>query len=164
VNDRSAFGARLWRLLARRRPTFATSMDTMIATVAEEAGVALPELQTVIEGAEPSPETVRRLAPALGIHTADLFAIAGLPVPDDVAAAWTELGEGADVGVLLGSALRMSPGKLSQLHESVRSMPAQPVTRHTPTDDFPEGPGARHWVGRSKPAGSDIFQRSSTGV
>jgi hypothetical protein len=117
-------------------------MDTMIATVAEEAGVPLPELHAVIEGAEPSPETVRRLAPALGIHTADMFVIAGLRVPDDEAAAWSKPSEGVDVSFLLARALKMSPEQLGQLDESVRSMPTHPPTEPAPPDDFPEGPGA----------------------
>ncbi|WP_327039679.1 hypothetical protein [Micromonospora maris] len=36
----------------------------------------------------PGSDLVRRLAPALGIRTADLFVIAGLPVPGDLASAW----------------------------------------------------------------------------
>lgn len=46
------------------------------------------KLAAVVEdGAVPGPGLVRKLAPALGFHTADLFVIAGLPVPDDLASA-----------------------------------------------------------------------------
>jgi hypothetical protein len=142
VNDRSAFGVRLWRLLARHRPTLEASVESMVPTLAEETGVPEAELHAVLEGAEPSPEIVRRLAPALGIHTADMFVIAGLRVPDDEAAASSKLGEGVDVSFLLNGALKMSPEQLSRLDASVRSMPAQPPTEPAPLDDFPEGPGA----------------------
>jgi hypothetical protein len=59
-----------------------------VATLARDAGVSGSELNGVIKGAEPSPEIVRQLGPALGFHTADMFVIAGLPVPLDLASAW----------------------------------------------------------------------------
>jgi hypothetical protein len=142
VNDRSAFGVRLWRLLARRRPTLEASVESMAPTLAEESGVPPAELHALLEGAEPSPEAVRRLAPALGIHTADMFVIAGLRVPDDEAATWSKLGDGIDVSFVLKRALKMSPELRHQLDESVRSMPAQTPTAPAPPDNFPEGPGA----------------------
>lgn len=49
------------------------------------AGVPEWDLQRVLEGAEPSPSLLRRLAPVLGLHAADLFAIAGAAIPDDLA-------------------------------------------------------------------------------
>jgi hypothetical protein len=71
---------RLWRLLSQRRPTFDTSIEQMRAVVAREAGVPSGELAAVVEnGAIPDPDLVRKLAPTLGIHTADLFVIAGCP-------------------------------------------------------------------------------------
>lgn len=57
----------------------------MRAALANAAGVPSRELATAAkEGTAPSPDLIRKLAPALGFHTADLFVIAGLPVPDDV--------------------------------------------------------------------------------
>jgi hypothetical protein len=42
----------------------------------------------VIEGVAATPDMVRQLGPPLGIHAADMFVIAGLPMPHDLASAW----------------------------------------------------------------------------
>lgn len=55
--ERSAFGMRLWRLLAHRRPTFGTSIEYMVAALAADADVPLSGLnEVVIKGAEPEPD------------------------------------------------------------------------------------------------------------
>src|SRR5688572_5289702 len=83
------FGNRLYRLLSYRRPSGHTSIEQLRAELARAADVAGPALAAVInDGAEPHPELVRRLAPVLGIHSADMFVLAGLPVPTDLASAW----------------------------------------------------------------------------
>jgi hypothetical protein len=133
-------GIRLWRLLSRRRPTFGTSIEDMAAMLAREARVSSSEIDAVIKGAEPSPETVRQLGPALGIHTADMFVIAGLPVPDDLASAWPT--SPLDVGKLVRDFLRMGLRQRIRLDELVRSLPVQPRTEPAPADDYPETPGA----------------------
>ena len=43
------------------------------------------ELAAVVDGAKPSPWLLHRLAPALGWHASDLFVIAGLSLPEDLA-------------------------------------------------------------------------------
>lgn len=65
------------RLLAHRK------LD--VSALAAAAGVPESELAAVLEGAEPSASLMRGLAPALGLHTSDLFLIAGRRVPDDLA-------------------------------------------------------------------------------
>ncbi|MDG6110273.1 hypothetical protein [Dactylosporangium aurantiacum] len=132
---------RLWRLLSHRRPTVNSSVEQMRAVLAYEMDVPGAELAAVVKGsAAPSPNLVRKLAPALGIHTADLFVIAGLPVPDDLVSAWPT--SPWDVGSILQHAIRMNADQRSQLEALVRSLPVQPRPGPAPTDDYPDTPGA----------------------
>ncbi|MFF2045676.1 hypothetical protein ACFVVX_35175 [Kitasatospora sp. NPDC058170] len=57
------------------------------ADLARRAEVAGAELAAVLDGAAPDQALLRRLAPALGLDTADLFEIAALPLPEDLAPA-----------------------------------------------------------------------------
>ncbi|WP_139128593.1 XRE family transcriptional regulator [Micromonospora humi] len=137
----SPFGLRLWRLLSQRRPTFDTSVERMRVVLAGDAGVPSGELAAVIEdGAVPDPDLVRKLAPVLGIHTADLFVVAGLPVPDDLASAWPT--SPWDVGAILRHAVGMSADQRRRLAALVRSLPARPRRGPAPSDDWPDTPGA----------------------
>src|SRR5215218_8753742 len=80
VVGNSPFGVRLRRLLAHRRPSFGSSIEQTRDVLGREAGVSSAELAAVVkDGAVPSPDLVGKLAPVLGIHTADLFVVAGLP-------------------------------------------------------------------------------------
>ncbi|MGW3181677.1 hypothetical protein ACWDD9_20620 [Kitasatospora sp. NPDC001119] len=54
------------------------------ATLASAAGIDPAELQTVLGGQPPTGRLLRDLGPALGLHAADLFVLAGQPVPDDL--------------------------------------------------------------------------------
>jgi hypothetical protein len=140
VIERSPFGVRLWRLLSHRRPTFETSIEQMVAALATSAGVPRSEITAMVEGGAPTPDAVRRLGPALGFHTADMFVIAGLPVPHDVASAWPT--SPWDVGSIIKLAARMGARQLHDLDELVRSLPVLPPSGPAPTDDYPEWPGA----------------------
>lgn len=83
------------------------------------------ELAAVInDGAVPSLDLVGKLTLALDIHTADLFVIAGLPVPDDLASAWPT--SPWDVGSILRTALGMNAEQRSRLEALVRSLSVQP--------------------------------------
>lgn len=140
MTDRSSFGVRLRRLLALRRPTYETTVETVAGELAQKADVRYAEIDAVIKGAEPGQQLVRRLGPALGIHTADLFVIAGLPVPDDLAPAgptspW-------DVGRIVHAAAKMTPEQRRRFNELIQSLPVEPRTDPMPIDDYPEGPGA----------------------
>ncbi|MFI7074762.1 XRE family transcriptional regulator [Micromonospora sediminicola] len=137
----SPFGVRLWRLLSQRRPTFDTSIEQMWAVLTREAGVPSDELAAVIDNsAAPRPDLVRKLAPALRIHTADLFVIAGLPVPDDLASAWPT--SPWNVGSVVRRAARMDADQRDRLEALVRSLPVQPPDGSQPADDYPDTPGA----------------------
>lgn len=138
--ERSPFGVRLWRLMSARRPSATTSIERMLSDLARKAEVPSAELGAVVNGAVPSDEIVRRLGPALGIKTADMFVIAGLPVSIDVASAWPT--SPWDVGSIVDYAARLKPEQRSRLSELVRSLPVQPRTEPAESDDYPEGPGA----------------------
>jgi hypothetical protein len=111
----------------------------MMATLADEADVPPAELRAVIEGAEPAPELLRRLGPALDIRTADMFVVAGLDVPLDLASAYPTT---LDVGWILGWTTEMDAHQVGRLDEFVRSLPVRPRTEPAPGDDYPDGPGA----------------------
>lgn len=74
------------------------------------------------------------------IHTADLFVIAGLPVPEELASAWPTWPW--DVGSILRAAIRMNADQRTQLEAMIRSLPAQPPTGSAPADNYPDTPGA----------------------
>jgi hypothetical protein len=136
----SPFGVRLRRLLSARLPTVGTSIEAIAAGLARKAGVTSAELGELISGAEPSRQIVELLAPALGIRTADMFVIVGLPVPLDLAAAgptspW-------DVRSVVQAAAEMTPPQRSRLNELIRSQQASPRTVPAAADDYPDGPGA----------------------
>jgi hypothetical protein len=131
----------LWRLLSQRRPSFDTSIEQMRAVLTRDAGVPDGELATVVnEGAVPSADLVRKLAPALGFHTADLFVIAGLPVPDDLASAWPT--SPWNVGSIVRHAIQMNADQRGRLQALVMSLPVLPRTGSAPADDYPDTPGA----------------------
>jgi hypothetical protein len=73
------FAGMLSRLAIRR------GLDA--GALAQAVGPAGTELSAVFEGAEPSAALLRRLAPALGLHASDLFLIAGVRPPEDLAPA-----------------------------------------------------------------------------
>ncbi|MET7399522.1 hypothetical protein ABZS66_39165 [Dactylosporangium sp. NPDC005572] len=73
------FAQRLARLLEHR--------GTPPEAVAAAADVPDRSLDAVLAGAEPDPALLRRLAPALGLHAADLLVAAGQALPADLAPA-----------------------------------------------------------------------------
>ncbi|MFJ7280854.1 hypothetical protein [Kitasatospora sp. NPDC098663] len=68
------FGALLARLLRRR------ALDGCVLSTA--AGTGLEELQAVLDGQPPTERLLSSVGPVLGLHAADLFVLAGQPVPD----------------------------------------------------------------------------------
>ncbi|MFJ5928033.1 hypothetical protein ACIQF6_36105 [Kitasatospora sp. NPDC092948] len=70
------FGALLAHLAGRR------ALDS--ATLAAAVGTHPAELQAVLDGQPPTGQLLRSLGPALDLHAADLFLLAGQPVPDDL--------------------------------------------------------------------------------
>ncbi|WP_238017664.1 hypothetical protein KZZ52_49640 [Dactylosporangium sp. AC04546] len=73
------FAQRLARLLEHR--------GTPPEALAAAAGVPPAALDAVLAGAGPDPALLRRIAPALGLHAADLLVAAGQALPDDLAPA-----------------------------------------------------------------------------
>jgi hypothetical protein len=140
VIPKSAFGLRLWRLLSARCSSFEVSIEAMAGAMTRQAGMAYSDLEAVIGGAEPAPEIVRQLGPMLGIHDADMFVIAGLPVPVDLAAAWqTSPWDGRHI---IRAALRLDAQQRAELDALMRSLPEERPTEFAPPDGYPDVPGA----------------------
>jgi hypothetical protein len=96
-----------------------------------------------VDAGSPDPVRLRRLAPALGLHTSDLFLIAGQEVPDDLAPPRPP--ETVGVGSLLWT-LTYIPGAMPDLGALIRSMPRlpEPSAPRPPTPSYrqdPDGPG-----------------------
>ncbi|HEX5116738.1 MAG TPA: hypothetical protein VFW65_16205 [Pseudonocardiaceae bacterium] len=132
----SGFGVLLGRLSARR------NLD--IGALSRLAGVAESELAAVFDGVPPSPSLLRRLAPALGLHAGDLFAIAAVPVPDDLTP--VDPNAGRWVPRLVRDALSLAPRQRGELRHRVASLPqqerpARPPRAH-PHDPAGFAPGA----------------------
>jgi hypothetical protein len=108
------------------------------------AGVGEPELRAVFDGGVPSPSLLRRLAPALNLHTADLFLIAGVAVPDELAP--LDLNAKMWVSALVGPALRLSSERRRRLRQLVWSLPqegrAHPVPPLPAYEQYQPGFGA----------------------
>ncbi|MGK5684142.1 XRE family transcriptional regulator [Actinoplanes sp. URMC 104] len=102
--------------------------------LAELRGTALP-------GGGPDPGLLRRVAPALGLHTSDLFVIVDEPVPDDLTPLDTTGG-----AALLAWPMTYLPGAVPRLREFVASLPQlpRPPGPRPPVPSFqhyPDGPG-----------------------
>lgn len=88
-----------------------------------------PELGRVLDGDVPSSALLRRLAPAVGLHAADLFALAGVALPDDLApldpraSVWTP--------IIVNLAMFMPPERRQLLRELVESLPREARTQPT---------------------------------
>ena len=101
-----------------------------VVTLAGQAGVPEAGLQAVLGSAAPSQELLRRLAPALGMHKADLLAIAWQDVPEDLAPLDHRAGYSSPM--LAGNAARLPPGQVREFRERVRLMPQEHRPQLTP--------------------------------
>ncbi|MEV7834554.1 hypothetical protein AB0P12_28590 [Streptomyces subrutilus] len=130
------FGAVLALLLDQRR------LDA--TELADRAGLGADAVRAVLAGSAPAREQVRRLAAALGFHALDLFVLAGLAVPDDLAPPdhtahrWVRQ-------IVVGAA-RLPPTERRSLLRRVRSLPREErrtpfAATHLPPDGG--GPGSR---------------------
>jgi transcriptional regulator with XRE-family HTH domain len=81
----------------------------------------------VFNGMPPSPSLLRRLAPAFGLHAADLFAIAGLAIPDDLAP--LDPTAGSTVLHLVHTAMSLPPDKQRLLRQLAASLPQEKRTQ-----------------------------------
>ncbi|MFE0454649.1 hypothetical protein ACFW2D_25930 [Streptomyces sp. NPDC058914] len=75
--EHPGFGAQLASLLDHR--------GLGVQELADRAGLAVDEVRAVLAGESPGEKPLRRLASALGFHAVDLFILARLAVPDDMA-------------------------------------------------------------------------------
>jgi hypothetical protein len=95
----------------------------------------MPDLSlSRLAGADP--DVLRRSAPDLGWHAADLFVAAGFEVPDDLAPARGPIS--CEVGRLVVWMTNRSPEELREIRAFVRSLP-----EHPPGAVLPEHPTAR---------------------
>lgn len=115
-----------------------------IAVLARSARVAESELSATLRGAVPSPALLRRLAPALGLHTADLFAIAGLIMPLDLVP--TDPAARPWVPNLMWFARELTPEARDRVHQYASALPQlarRPADRLAAVQDrHSSGPGA----------------------
>lgn len=131
MTELPGFGVLLGRLLEHRRAD--------PATVARAAGVPTAEVDAVLAGSNADALLLRRLAPALGLHAADLFVIAGRGLPADSAPArgtapW-------HVGQVMRSAMLLFGNRFDRLHELIRSLPVLlPANPLPPPARSPTGP------------------------
>ena len=114
-----------------------------VIELAGRAGVTEAGLRAVLGGAVPGEAQLRRLAPALGMHKADLLAIAWADVPEDLAP--LEPRDAYALAHLAGHAARLSPEQVRELRERVRLMPweqpAQPAGPPRPLERPRRSPG-----------------------
>ncbi|TDD86690.1 hypothetical protein E1293_09265 [Actinomadura darangshiensis] len=109
------FGVLLERLLGHRQ----VDVDSL----SQAAGVSDTELRNVVDGLRPGSELLRALAPALDLHTADLFAMAGQKVPDDLAP--LDASARRYISRLVDYALCLPANQRSELRRLVRELPQE---------------------------------------
>ncbi|MFJ6252358.1 MULTISPECIES: hypothetical protein [unclassified Streptomyces] len=136
MTENSGFGALLARLLDLR------ALD--IGDLSTRAGVPGSELRAVLEGAPPRLPVLRELAPVLNLRAADLFVIAGAPVPGDLAA--FDAKAGSQIPPLARHALALPSDRRQQLRQLAQSLPrhhrAQPAPPVPAHQWYPPGPGS----------------------
>lgn len=132
-------GPRFGRVLAR----LVEHQQLAIADVSRIACVGESELRRVLDGADPDPAMLLRLAPALGLHEVDLLVAAGSPVPDDLQP--TDPAAGPYVARLVGAALASTTEQRASLRRFVTALPQRPLVRAPqepkPYEQYPHGPG-----------------------
>jgi hypothetical protein len=133
VETLPVFGVQLMRLAELR------GVD--VDSLARRAAVPEPVITAVLDGGEPDPSLLCRLAPALGLHASDVFVIAGQRVPDDLAP--LDLAAANDMESLAWD-LTYLPRAVPELHQLVRSLPQQPRPRRpsAPTPPYQQYPGS----------------------
>lgn len=124
-----SFGTRLAHFMQRRN----LDVDTL-------GNVSALELQTVIEDSSPSAPLLQRLAPALGLHAPDLFVLAGVAVPQELAPLDPDAGSSATSIAL--AAMALPAQRIHQLLELIGSLPQEARTKPgRPPRQTEPGPG-----------------------
>ncbi|WP_103888734.1 hypothetical protein [Actinacidiphila yanglinensis] len=128
-----SFGVLLERLALSKR------IDLVAAV--QQAGMR-SELEAVLRGGSPGSDLLRVLAPVLGWHAADVFALADVSLPDGLRSAGRSRGSG--VPTLVRSFIALGPEQQAEVLQFVASMPAEGPTapvRTPPHMVYPSGPG-----------------------
>ena len=116
MTEPASFRALLGRLCRLR------GLDS--CALARQASMSAREIQEVLGGAAPpEPSLIRRVVPVLQWQAADLFVMAGLPVPGDLAP--RDAQAGPMLPALVGHALRLQPDQRRELREHVQGLPQQ---------------------------------------
>jgi hypothetical protein len=117
-----------WAGRMERRPRFGVLLARLadhqrlnLGDLSQLAQVPEAELRAVLRGMPPYPSLLRTLAPALNLHAADLFVIAGVPVPEELAP--LDINATGFIPQLAGHAMRLPPESRGRLRQFVRSMP-----------------------------------------
>jgi hypothetical protein len=128
-----SFGPLLARLMVYR--------GLAVSSLSQAAAVSAGELQALVTGeAPPNPSVLMKLAPSLGLHTADLFVIAGLAVPGELAPA--DLTAGQLIGSLVWDAIRLPADQRARLRHFSMSLPQEPRTPKEPLPSMVKQDGA----------------------
>lgn len=101
-----------------------------VGALSRAAGLSEPALQAVFGGVAPSPSLLRRLAPALDLHAADLFVIAGVAVLDELAPLDAKAKEW--IPQLVGHAKCLPTEHRRRLRQFVGTLPQQDRTQPIP--------------------------------
>lgn len=132
MTDPAGFSALIQRLLALR------GLDASALT-----GTSGPALQAALDGSQPAPGLLGQLAPALRLRLPDLYVMAEMPVPEELAP--LDDRAGAQVATLLNAAWQLSPPPLGRLLALARALPQQQRTRPVPApkpyEEYPPGFG-----------------------
>ncbi|MFC3743735.1 hypothetical protein [Paractinoplanes deccanensis] len=161
MNALLPFGARLARLLEHRAMSAtalaqaagipAGRLDAVLASGQHDKAGAQPDKadgqpQLDEGGGQPDDDLLRRLGPALGLHTSDLFLFAGRTVPDDLAPAQVRRRVN---GVVTTHAklVHTKPAAAARLRRFVDELPVRPVRRTEPfpSDRLGTSPGGILW-------------------
>jgi len=134
MSEYPGFGVLLARLLDRRE------LDARgLPGTQNEKG----ELRAALGGAPPSPSLLCWLATALGMHVPDLYVIAGMEVPQDLAP--LDAKAGPQTARLVWQAGQLPEGRQSELLDLARSLPqqdrAEPFPPPRKYEQYPPGFG-----------------------
>ncbi len=109
------FGVTLRRLLDRR--------EFGAQELADRAGVRAEEIRAVLAGQTPGDGLLRRLATSLGFHAVDLYVLAGVEVPEDLAPLDAEAA--SRVPYIVMDAVHLPPAGRRELLQVIRSLPRE---------------------------------------
>lgn len=132
VTESSGSSGLIRRLLAHR------GLDVSALT-----GTGGPGFLAALDDPEVTPAVLGQLARVLGLHLPDLYVMAGIPVPEELAPLDDRSGTWVDS--LVNAACRVSPQSLERLLALARGLPQQDRTRPVPVprpyEEYPPGFG-----------------------